>query len=104
MKPNNMYNDSIDISREIKTVDSGGSPISTFTTIATGVACSVQDAISNEEVKGTRKYSQPSHMVYMDNATDITMKDVITYEGDDYDIVELDKRARTYTRVKMEKN
>lgn len=101
--PNHMYEDKIDIYREARTVDSGGSPISTFAINLSNVATMVQPFDSAEAVKGGREFSKPMITCFVDDALDILMSDQVVYNGNKYDIVENNIWPNVYMELIAEK-
>ena len=82
------YTKTVSTKRAVDTVDSGGSPISTFSTNLTSISCAVQQFKSIEPVIAGRKFSQIKWVLYCGHDEDIVMKDLVTYNSVDYEIIE----------------
>lgn len=102
MRLDNWYRQNITIKRPSSSVDSGGSPVSVFATLG-NVKCVVQPLSGLEPILGGRKYTQPSYIIYCNNNEDITMTDIITYDGSDYQVAEKIIYPNTYLKLIIEK-
>ena len=103
MKPDNLYIHTISVSRQTSTVDSGGSPVSTFAIHLSSVSCRVQPVSATEVVKAGRQWSSPTWRVYCNPSNDIAMKDIVTYESVEYEIKELNNYPNTYMELIISK-
>ena len=103
MLPNSLFNSKINILRATDSVDSGGSPISTFATHLSNVKCRVQPVSAAENVRAQRQASIETYRVYCDDALDINMKDKAVYSADNFDIVERTVYPGTYMKIIMSK-
>lgn len=86
--PTHLFDKSISITRPTFTKDSGGSPIETFASHLTGLACRVQPVLANENVKAGRPVSSKTYRIYLSSGQDILATDQITYGSKTLKIVE----------------
>lgn len=103
MKPNHLYIHNVSTKRATASVDSGGSPISTFATNLSSLSCRVQPVGSGEDVVAGRQWSSPIWRVFCDEDSDITMKDIVVYGGVEYEIREKNIYPDTYMELIISK-
>lgn len=106
MNISHLYNKTVKTYRSIDSVDSGRSPVSSFSVNISSLPCRLQQETGEEPIIGGRKESKISYTLYCDEDADIIMKDVILYNSDTYEIIEFSKEANnnTYIKILIEKN
>jgi len=104
MSISHLYNKTVSTYRPVDTVDSSGSPISTFYENLSSLACRVQENKGFEPVEGGRKFSTYSYVLFCDENTDILLKDVVLYNSETYNVVdiEFEGNKRTYLKITLE--
>lgn len=102
MTPNHLFNETITVSRPVKTQDDSGHVIKTFASIGT-VKARLQSEAGREPIQGGRKYSLPMYNIYCDYASDIKMDDTITYNSVEFKVTELEVYPNTYMELLVEK-
>lgn len=97
-----LLNTTIDTYREVRTTDSGGSPVSTFAINLSGVKARVQPVSSNEDIRAGRDFSKTMYRCYVPSDTAVLMSDNVNYLGDTFDIIEKNVYPGTYCELVME--
>jgi len=105
MNISHLFNKTVTTKRLVSTVDSGGSPISTFSENISSLKCRLQQEEGFEDVQGGRQFSEISYVLYCAGDTDLLMKDVVTISSVDYEVVDLKIEGNndTYLRATLEK-
>ena len=105
MDISHLFNNTVSTLRLTTSVDSGGSPISTFSTEIASLPCRIQKKKGFEPVEGGRKFSKSAWILYCASGTDLLVKDKVSYNGIEYNVIESDIEGNdnTYLRVEMEK-
>ena len=100
-----LFNKTVSTYRLTESKDSMFSPVSTFSVNLASLSCRIQKKKGFEPVEGGRKYSKTSHILYCAFNTDLTSKDVVSYNSDTFNVIDIDFEGNddTYLRVSLEK-
>lgn len=88
MDMSNWFTRTVSTKRLVATSGSSGGVISTFSTNLAALKCRIQQFKGIEPVIAGRKFSEIKWVLYCGHSEDILMKDLITYNSQDYEIVE----------------
>jgi head-tail adaptor len=100
-----MFNNTVSTERSVDTVDSGGSPITTFSTHISSLTCRIQQKTGTEPILGGRQYSQVAYILYCAADADVLMKDRINYTNQTFNVVDsrIEGNSNAYLKVSLEK-
>lgn len=88
MDMSDWFDNTVSTKRLVTTLGSSRSPITSFSTYLSSVACVVQQFKGTQPVIAGRKFSQVKWVLYCDHDENIIMSDLVTYKTVDYEIVD----------------
>ena len=96
-----LLNKTINTKRQLESVGATGFSNKTLTTNLSSVPCRVQGLKATDPVLGGRKISRTGHVVYVAGDIGIIMADVIEYNSEDYNIIDIIPEGNNDLYIKL---